>query len=92
MSELILKLHEGRPNITDAIANGDLHLVINTPVGKRGTRDDSYIRKSAVKNKVPYITTMAAARAAVRAIEASQQEKASSTVKSLQAYHAGIGK
>jgi carbamoyl-phosphate synthase large subunit len=88
-SELILKLHEGRPNITDAIANGDLHLVVNTPAGKRGSRDDSYIRKAAVKSKLPYITTMAAARAAVLAIEAARSEPIA--VRSLQEYHAEIG-
>ena len=62
----ILKLHQGRPNITDAIKNGEIQLVINTPSGKRSVYDDSYIRKSAVRYKVPYITTIAAAQAAAR--------------------------
>jgi carbamoyl-phosphate synthase large subunit len=87
-SDFIMKLHEGRPNITDALANGELQLVINTPMGKRGSRDDSYIRKAAVKTKVPYVTTLAAARAAVLAIEAARQETFS--VRSLQAYHSDI--
>ncbi len=87
-ADLILKLHEGRPNITDAIANGELQLVVNTPMGKRGSRDDSYIRKAAVKTKVPYVTTMAAARAAALAIEAARQEKVA--IRSLQSYHADI--
>ncbi|HLO09158.1 MAG TPA: carbamoyl-phosphate synthase large subunit, partial [Desulfobacteria bacterium] len=55
----ILKVHEGRPNITDAIKNGEIHLVVNTPAGKTSIHDDSYIRKAAIKHKVPYITTTA---------------------------------
>jgi carbamoyl-phosphate synthase large subunit len=55
----ILKLHEGRPNIEDAIKNGDIHLVVNTPAGKSSEFDDSYIRKAAIRHKVPYITTPA---------------------------------
>ncbi len=56
-AEKILKVHEGRPNIVDAIKNGDIQLVINTPAGKQSEFDDSYIRKTAIKYKVPYITT-----------------------------------
>ena len=59
-AEPILKMHEGRPNIVDAIKNGEIQLVINTPIGKLSSHDDSYIRKAAIKYKVPYITTMAA--------------------------------
>jgi carbamoyl-phosphate synthase large subunit len=84
----ILKMHQGRPNIVDAIKNGEIQLVINTPIGKRGTNDDSYIRKTAIKHKIPYITTMAAARAAAKGIAAFRL-KESQTV-SLQQYHAGI--
>ncbi len=57
-SQVILKEHEGRPNITDAIENGDIQLVINTPSGKMGIHDDSYIRKAAIRHKIPYITTL----------------------------------
>jgi len=85
-TELILKMHEGRPNIGDAIKNGELQLVINTPAGKMGQTDDSYIRKSAIKYKVPYITTLAAAAAAVKGIAALRKGKLE--VKSLQSYHA----
>ena len=87
--ELAYKLHEGRPNITDAIANGDIQLIVNTPAGKTSAHDDSYIRKSAIKNRVPYITTMAAAKASAEGIKAA---KATSDigVKSLQAHHADI--
>jgi len=86
--EKILKMHAGRPNIVDAIKNGEIQLVINTPIGKRGTADDSYIRKTAIKYKVPYVTTMAAARAAAGGIAAHRGKEA--IVSSLQRYHAGI--
>ncbi|HRR29954.1 MAG TPA: carbamoyl-phosphate synthase large subunit, partial [Candidatus Sumerlaeia bacterium] len=69
-SEPILKMHEGRPNIADAIKNGEIHLVINTPAGKQSEFDDSYIRKTAIKHRIPYITTIAGALAAARGIEA----------------------
>ncbi len=87
-SELILKMHEGRPNIADAITNHDLKLVINTPAGKTSITDDSYIRKTAIRHKVPYITTLAAAAAAARGIE--ERRKGTGELKSLQEYHAGI--
>ncbi|MBN1698905.1 MAG: carbamoyl-phosphate synthase large subunit [Spirochaetales bacterium] len=86
--EKILKLHEGRPNIVDAIKNGEINLVINTPVGKLSQYDDSYIRKSAVKHKVPYMTTIPAALAAAKGIEAYR--KGVPPVKSLQEYHRDI--
>ena len=85
----ILKLHEGRPNIADAIRNGEIHLVVNTPVGKLSIYDDSYIRKAAIKHKVPYITTTTAAVATARGIAAVRRGRGA--VRSLQQYHAGIG-
>jgi len=87
-SELVLKLGHGRPDLSDAIKNGDIQLVINTPSGKSSQEDDSYIRKSAIKHKIPYITTAAAALAAAKGIQAQRQGKA--TVKSLQEYHKDI--
>jgi len=87
-SEPILKLHEGRPNIVDAIKNREIDLVVNTPVGRLGKHDDSYIRKSAIQYKVPYITTLAAALAAGKGIRAVR--KGHGTVKSLQSYHGEI--
>ena len=87
-SELILKRHEGRPNITDAIANGEIQLVVNTPSGKLSAEDDSYIRKTAIKYKVPYITTTAAAVTAAKGI--AEYRKGYGEVKSLQEYHADI--
>ena len=87
-SEQILKMHEGRPNIVDGIKNDEIQLVINTPSGKLSKHDDSYIRKAAIKYKVPYITTLAAALAAARGIDANRRGHGS--VKSLQSYHADI--
>ena len=87
-SELILKMHEGRPNITDAIMNGEIQLVINTPSGKLSQYDDSYVRKAAIKYRVPYITTLAAAMATAKGISAYRQGE--SGVRSLQSYHADI--
>ena len=87
-SEPILKLHEGRPNIVDAIKNRQIDLVVNTPVGWLGKHDDSYIRKSAIQYKVPYVTTLAAALAAGKGIRAVR--KGHGTVKSLQSYHGEI--
>ena len=85
----VLKMHEGRPNIMDAIKNGEIQLVINTPSGKLSQHDDSYIRKAAIAYKVPYITTLAAANAAARGIAA--RRRGSWEVRSLQDYHASIG-
>jgi carbamoyl-phosphate synthase large subunit len=81
----ILKINKGRPNIVDTIKNGDIALVINSPIGKRGTTDDSYIRKTAIKHEIPYITTMAAAKAAAKGIAAYRTE--GTKVVSLQRYH-----
>jgi len=87
-SEIILKMHEGRPNIVDAIKNGEIQLVINTPAGRLSKYDDSYIRKAAIKYKIPYITTVAAAVAAVKGIAAFREGHG--RAKSLQSYHAEI--
>ena len=87
-AEPILKMHEGRPNIVDGIKNEEIQLVINTPSGKLSKHDDSYIRKAAIKYKVPYITTVSAAIAAARGIAAFR--KGHGRAKSLQNYHADI--
>jgi carbamoyl-phosphate synthase large subunit len=87
-AEPIDKIHEGRPNIADAIKNKQIQLVINTPSGKLSKHEDAYIRQAAIKYKVPYITTIAAAVAAARGIEAFRRQQ--SGVKSLQDYHADI--
>jgi carbamoyl-phosphate synthase large subunit len=88
-SEAVKKLHEGRPNIADAITNKQIDLVINTPVGKASQYDDSYIRKAAIKYKVPYVTTLAAASASARGIAAARSGQGG--VRSLQSYHASLG-
>ena len=87
--ERIYKIYEGRPNITDQVANGEIQLIINTPAGKSSAHDDSYIRKSAIKHRIPYITTMAAAKASAEGIRAIK-ENTHFGVKSLQAHHADI--
>jgi len=87
-AEIILKTHEGRPHIVDALKNNLIQLIINTPSGKLSEFDDSYIRKSAIRYKVPYITTTAAAAAAVKGIAAYRKGKYS--VMSLQDYHTAI--
>ncbi len=87
--EKILKMQEGRPNIVDAIVNKKIQLIVNTPSRKESIFDDSYIRKNAIKHKVPYITTIAAASASADGILAAQSE-ARIDVNSLQKLHEGI--
>lgn len=82
----VKKLYEGRPNIGDMITNGDIQLVVNSPIGKDGAHDDSYLRKAAIKAKVPYFTTVAAARVTAEGIHYVKTHK-SSELKSLQALH-----
>ncbi|NSW91451.1 MAG: carbamoyl-phosphate synthase large subunit [Firmicutes bacterium] len=90
-AEVINKLFEGRPNIIDSIMNKEIQLVINTPLGKRSQFDDSYIRKAAIRYKVPYITTLAAALASAKGIAAYRENSYDGdTVKPLQEYHAEI--
>lgn len=87
-AERIDKMHEGRPNVVDAIKNRQVQLVINTPSGRLSQHDDSYIRKASIKYKIPYLTTIAAAVAAARGIEAFRMR--GSGVQSLQTYHSNI--
>ncbi len=87
-TEPIRKLGYGRPDIVDEIKNGNIQLVINTPSGRESQDDDSYIRKAAINYKVPYMTTIAAALAAARGIQARRHGE--SRPKSLQEYHADI--
>ena len=87
--EVIHKINEGRPNVLDAIVNRQVCLVINTPSGRRDARaDDASIRKAALKYKVPYLTTVAAAVASAQGIRAARDSAGG--VKSIQAYHADI--
>ncbi|MEG0684003.1 MAG: ATP-grasp domain-containing protein, partial [Coprobacillus sp.] len=87
--EKIKKLREGRPNITDALTNGELALIINTPHGKQSADDDSYIRKSAIKMRTPYMTNIAAAKASLEGIM-EMKIHGGHEVKSLQEYHKSI--
>ena len=84
----IFKLGQGRPNILDAIANKEIDIIVNTPDDKKGAYDDSYIRKAAIKGKISYVTTMAAARATIAGIQAVKISHIG--VKSLQAFHKEI--
>ena len=86
----VKKLQEGRPNILDAIANGEIQLIVNTPSGRESLYDDSYIRKAAIKNKIPYITTMAAAIATVEGIRKVREKGGKLEVQSLQQLHSEI--
>ena len=88
-AEMVNKLQEGRPNMLDLITNGTIDLIINTPVGQERKADDSYLRKAAIKKKIPYMTTMAAARATVSGI-LSLKNHGSSEVQSLQKLHGDI--
>ena len=89
-AEHVFKLYEGgRPNILDKLANREIQLIINTPAGKTSVHNDSYIRQAAIKNRIPYITTMAAAKASAEGIK-SMKNNSNIGVKSLQAFHAEI--
>lgn len=85
----VKKLNEGRPNVYDLITNGDIQLVVNSPVGKDSQTDDSYLRKAAIKAGVPYITTMAGAMATADGIH-KVKKGIDNQVKSLQELHSEI--
>ncbi len=89
-AESIRKIGHGRPDIVDGIKNGEIQLVVNTPSGKASQEDDSYIRKTAIRYKIPYITTTAAAVAAAKGVDA--RRKKNTTVRSLQDYHLDTGR
>ena len=88
-ARLVKKLYEGRPHVLDMITNGEFDLVINSPVGKDSVNDDSYLRKAAVKARVPYMTTIAAARATASGIFYVRTHE-SGQVSSLQELHGQI--
>jgi carbamoyl-phosphate synthase large subunit len=85
--DLVLKIHEGRPNIVDSIKNNEIQLIINTPIGSAAQEDDRSIRRTALAYKVPIITTIAGARATASAIRSLQQQALD--VKSIQE-HVGL--
>lgn len=82
---MLLKLHEGSPNIVDSLQKGEIDLLINTPSGRLSAHDDSYLRKAAIKYRVPYIITLTAALAAAEGIEAARN--GIGEIHSLQSYH-----
>ncbi len=88
-AELVKKLYEGRPNVLDMITNGQIDLIINSPVGADSVHDDSYLRKAAIKGKIPYMTTIAAAKATAEGI-LYVKKNGSGEVQSLQSLHAQI--
>jgi len=87
-AEQVYKLYQGRPNILDLIANGQIDIILNTPIDKKGAFDDSYIRKAAIRSGICYVTTMAAAKATIEGIKAARNNKIG--VKSLQEFHKEI--
>jgi len=89
-SSIIRKLHEGRPNIGDAIKNKEIRLIINTPVGRSSKYDDSYIRMKAIQYKIPYITSLTAAEASIQGIKSVKKSK--KLPKSLQDYYKDLAK
>ncbi len=88
-AEKVKKLYEGRPNILDMITNESIDLIVNSPAGKESVHDDSYLRKAAIKAKIPYITTIAAARVTAQGIR-YVKEHGNGDVKSLQQLHSEI--
>jgi len=87
-AERVNKLYQGRPNILDLIANGQINIILNTPIDKKAAQDDSYIRKAAIKSGIFYVTTMAAAKATIEGIKAAKNNTIA--VKSLQQFHKEI--
>lgn len=85
----IFKLHQGRPNILDAITNGEINIIVNTPIDKKSAHDDSYIRKAAIRGKVSYFTTIAAAKAGVAGIKQMKNNQGAGIL-SLQEIHRNI--
>ena len=86
-AEKVNKLSEGRPNILDLITNGNIDIIVNSPVGKDSVNDDSYLRKG----KIPYYTTIAAAKAAAEGIAyVKAHQDQNEEVNSLQGLHAQI--
>jgi len=84
-AERVFKVHEGRPHAIDLVVNGEVHLLINTPLGKHAQRDDYTIRQAAIAHRVPYTTTLSAASAACDAVLALRSRQPS--VRSLQEWH-----
>jgi carbamoyl-phosphate synthase large subunit len=89
-AELVLKVFEGRPNITDHIINDEIDLIVNTTIGKQSILDSFSIRRNALDNQIPYVTTIRGAVAVAKAIVAMKAKKIS--VKPIQSYYRRKGK
>ena len=88
-AKMVAKIGQGRPDVLDLIKNREVTLILNTPSNRRDARaDDNSIRRAAIKYRVPYLTTIAAALAASEGIKAAREGKGE--VRSLQSYHAAI--
>ena len=87
-SRFVYKVNEGQPNVVDLMINGDIRIVVNTPLGKTSKFDEHPIRTNAVSRNITLVTTLAAANALVEGLEASKEYKP--TIKALQDYHAEI--
>jgi carbamoyl-phosphate synthase large subunit len=85
--QTVFKVGEGRPDIVDQIKNGEIHLVINTPSGKKPKADEVAIRTQSVAHNIPCVTTLSGAEAVVNAIESLGRGM---SVKSVQEYHRAI--
>ena len=86
-AERVLKVHEGRPHVEDAIKSGTIDLVVNSPLDEQSQYDDVVVRRAAIMSGIPYTTTLSAARAAAAGIAAFQRSEFS--VRAVQDYHAG---
>jgi carbamoyl-phosphate synthase large subunit len=84
-SEFVRKVNEGRPNIVDAIINGEIDLIINTTVGKQSIEDSFSIRRTALDRQIPYVTTIRGGLAVAKGIEAVKAKKVG--VKAIQLYY-----
>jgi carbamoyl-phosphate synthase large subunit len=87
-AETVFKVNEGRPNAVDYIVNGEIDLVINTPLGKASFFDEGSLRRAVVAHGIPYATTLSAASAAVEAIRAMREGPVA--VRSLQEWHRSL--
>jgi carbamoyl-phosphate synthase large subunit len=86
--EVVYKINEGRPHVGDRITNGDIHLVVNTPLGRESFFDDRTVRRAAMMHGVPCVTTLTGAAATVAAIGALREHGLD--VRPLQDYYAGV--
>ncbi len=89
-TETVYKVGEGRPNVVDRIINGDIDWIVNTPLGVSSKYDERAIRRSAIEHSLPIMTTLAAARAGVQAIQALRT--GATHISALQDHHAGLAR